>query len=139
MDTGLSKWAWWATFGIAVASLVVAVVMSLGGRAEATEYLLVFVLIAATGTVVAVVLGGRRLVYWHRKQRVVRESRLPHSEIAFREGFHGAADGFVVNMELRSSKGLLDFRDAAGAKFAECIVAIPEFVEWLSRDAPDPI
>ncbi|MYD93598.1 MAG: hypothetical protein F4Y02_07895 [Chloroflexi bacterium] len=139
MDSRASKWAWWATFGVTVASLVVAVVMSLGGWAEAAEYRMVFVLMAATGTIVAVAMGGRRLVYWHRKQRLARESRSPDSEIAFREGFHGAADGFVVNTELRGSKTLLDIRDAAGAKFAERIVAFPDIVEWLSRGAPDPI
>ena len=139
MDSGPFKLAWWATFGVAVASLFVAVVMSLGGWAEAVEYRLVLALIGAPCAIVAVALGGRRLVYWHRKRRLARESRLPETEIAFRGGFHSAADGFVVNAELSGSMGLIDVRDAASAKFAGRIVAFSEIVEWLSQGAPDPI
>ena len=112
--------------------------MSLGGWAAAAQYRLVFFLIAAAGAVVLVALGGRRLVHWHRKRRLARESRLPDSEIAVSEGFHSASD-FVVNTELTGSKGLTDVRNAASAKFAGRIVAFSEIVEWLSRGAPDPI
>ena len=139
MDSGPLNWAWWATFGVAVASLAVAVVMSLGGWGEAAEYRPVLVLIGASCAIVAVALGGRRLVHRHRKRRLASESRLSESEIAFREVFHSAADGFVVNTELTGSKGLIDVRDAASAKFAGRIVAFSEIVEWLSRGAQDPI
>ena len=113
--------------------------MSLGGWAEAAKYRPVLVLIGAPCAIAAVTLGGRRLVLWRRKRRLARESRSSESEIAFREGFHSAADGFVVNTELTGSKGLIDVRDAVSAKFAGRIVAFSEIVEWLSRGAPDPI
>ena len=127
-----------ASLAVAIASLVVAVAMSLGGWGQAAQYQIVFVLIASAGAVGAVALGSPRLVYRHRKRRLARESRLPEAEIAFREGFHGAAD-LVVNTELTGSQDLMDVRDAASAKFAGRIVAFPEIVEWLSRGAPDPI
>ena len=139
MDSGPFNWAWWATFGVAVTSLAVDVVMSLGGWADVAEYRPVLVLIGAPCAIVAVALGGRRLVHRHRKRRLARESRLSESEIAFREGFHSAGDGLAVNTELTGSKGLIDVRDAASATFAGRIVAFSEIVEWLSRGAPDPI
>ena len=128
-----------ATFGITTASFLLALVVSLGGWEVAAEYRPVLVFLAMGCAIAAAVLGGRILLVWLRRRRLARESRLPATEIDFRSGFHGAGGGFVVNVQLSGSAGIVEIRDAASAKFAERIVDFEEIVEWLSRGAPDPI
>ena len=122
----------------AVASVVLALVMSLGGWQEVDKYRDIWLLIGTIGGIVLCVLGVKGALLWHRESRPHRTFQMPDDELNFRVAFHSQSD-YVVNKTILGSVDLVAVHEAASAMFAERIVKFKEIVSWLSQGAPEPI